>query len=167
VAPAGQHFIIDGSDTIIFNDHGVTFSAAQPGETIALSRVTINASEGTAVSASNSAAVLLYGVTLGASAVATGGSLSVLNSSIQDVQCSSAGILDIEHSTTGRIFSDSCGVDPARESAQRRDRRDRRQGHCREQLDHQPERAAGRRADSKLGLWKSLRFQHPGELLRH
>jgi hypothetical protein len=26
------------------------------------------------------------------------------------VQCSSAGILDIEHSTTGRIFSDSCGL---------------------------------------------------------
>lgn len=110
VAPSGGQFVIDGSDTIIFNDHGVTFSATQQGQTITLSRVMINASEGTAVSASNNAAVLLYGVTLGAEAVASGGSLSILNSTVQDVTCSSAGVMDIERSTTGRINSTSCGL---------------------------------------------------------
>ena len=110
VAPSGAQFVIDGSDTNIFNDQGVTFAATQQGQTITLSRVTINASEGTAVSASNNGAMLLYGVTLGAAAMATGGSLSILNSTVQDVTCSSAGILDIEHSTTGRINSSSCGL---------------------------------------------------------
>jgi hypothetical protein len=110
VAPSGGQFVIDGSDTVIFNDHGVTISATQPGQTITLSRVTINASEGTAISASNDGAVLLYDVTLGATAVATGGSLSILNSTVQEVRCLSAGVLDIEHSTTGFISSDSCGL---------------------------------------------------------
>lgn len=110
VAPSGGQLVIDGSDTIIFNDHGVTFSAASPGQSITLSRVTVNASEGTAVSTSNDGAMLLYSVTLGATAVATGGSLSILNSTAQEVRCSSAGVLDIEHSTTGLISSDSCGL---------------------------------------------------------
>lgn len=109
VAPPPLQVVIDGSDTNIFNDHGVTFSATSPLQTITLSRVTINASEGTAVSTS-SGAVLLYGVTLGATAVATGGSLSIVNSTVQDVRCSSAGVLDIEHSITGMINSDSCGL---------------------------------------------------------
>jgi hypothetical protein len=109
VAPPPLQVVIDGSDTNIFNDHGVTFSATSSLQTITLSRVTINASEGTAVSTS-SGAVLLYGVTLGATAVATGGSLSIVNSTVQDVRCSSAGVLDIEHSTTGMINSNSCGV---------------------------------------------------------
>lgn len=110
VAPQGGPFVIDGSDTIISADHGVAFSATQSGQTIALSRVTINASEGTAVSASNGAAVLLHGVTLGAMAVTSGGSLSILNSTVQDVTCSSAGVLDIGHSTAGEVFSNSCGL---------------------------------------------------------
>jgi hypothetical protein len=110
VAPTGAQFVIDGSDTIIFNDQGVTFAATQQGQTITLSRVTINATAGTAVSASNNGAVLLYGVTLGAQAVAVGGSLSILNSTVQDVTCSMAGVLDIEHSTTGLINSTSCGL---------------------------------------------------------
>lgn len=110
VAPIGAQFVIDGSDTVIFNDQGVTFSATQQGQTITLSRVVINASGGTAVSASNNGAMLLYGVMLGAKAVATGGSLSILNSTVQDVSCSSAGVLDIEHSTAGAIDSTSCGM---------------------------------------------------------
>jgi hypothetical protein len=109
VAPPPLQVVIDGSDTVIFNDHGVTFSATSPLQTITLSRVTINASEGTAISTSGGA-VSLYGVTLGATAVATGGSLSIVNSTIQDVRCSSAGVLDVEHSTTGGINSDSCGL---------------------------------------------------------
>lgn len=110
VAPQGNQFVIDGSDTIISCDQGAAFSVTERSQTIAFSRVTINASEGTAVSASNGGAVLLYGVTLGALAVASGGSLSILNSTVQDVNCSSAGVLDIEHSTAGQTFTDSCGV---------------------------------------------------------
>jgi hypothetical protein len=110
VAPQGNQFVIDGSDTVISCDHGAAFSATQRGETIAFSRVTINASEGTAVSVSNGGAILLYGVTLGAFAQVSGSSLSILNSTVQDVECSSAGVLDIEHSTAGQTSSNSCGV---------------------------------------------------------
>lgn len=110
VAPQGSQFVIDGSDTIISCDHGAAFSVTQRAQTVAFSRVTINASEGTAVSSSNGGAVLLYGVTLGAMALVSGSSLSILNSTVQTVNCSSAGVLDIEHSTAGGISSDSCGL---------------------------------------------------------
>jgi hypothetical protein len=110
VAPAGRRFYIDGSDTIVFNDQGPTFSATESGQTITLSRMTINAAGGTAVAVSNNGAVLLYQVALEANAVATGGALDLEQSTAKDVTCSSAGVLNIERSTVGHIGSTSCGV---------------------------------------------------------
>jgi hypothetical protein len=115
IAPAGPRFTIDGSDTIVTVDQGVAFSSAEARQTITVSRVTINAAGGTSVSATNGGAILLYKVTLGGKAVATGGSLGIQNSSVRDVTCSAAGAVDIEESTVGRVDAGNCGLTAQRD----------------------------------------------------
>lgn len=110
IAPVGPRFTIDGSDTNIYNDQGVTFSATEQGQTITLSRVTLNPTEGTAVTASNNGAILLYRSALNGKAMVTGGSLGIQKSTVKDITCSAAGGLDIEHSTAGLVDATSCGL---------------------------------------------------------
>jgi len=110
IAPAGPRFTIDGSDTIITVNQGIAFSSTEALQTITLSHVTVNVNGGTAISVTNGGAILLYGVTLGASATVTGGSLGIQNSMAKDVTCSAAGALDIEHSTVGHFDAGNCGL---------------------------------------------------------
>lgn len=108
ISPAGPRFTIDGSDTIVTVTQGIAFSSAEARQTITLSRMTVNAADGTAISVTNGGAMLLHGVTLGASAVATGASLGIQSSTVRDITCSAAGALDIEHSRAGRVGSTNC-----------------------------------------------------------
>jgi len=107
---SGRRLYIHGSDTEVLATQGATFSSASAGPRITLGRMTIRATAGTAVSASNNGALELDQVTLIDAGSAAGGSLQLRRSSFGDLHCTTGGILRVEGSSGGAIDSIGCAV---------------------------------------------------------
>lgn len=104
----GRRLYIDGSDTTVSASQGVTFTSTAAGPQITLGRMTIGATGGTAISASNNGALALANVTLTATATTMGGSLDIRSSKLANVTCSAGGTVHVQGSTVRELDSTNC-----------------------------------------------------------